>query len=285
MHILLTAVLMVFFSCTKTEPIPTVQDSGKGREAAAQSGDIKSLPTQPDQTRSVIYQDSTGTLPVRFEEASLRSTFQVATESLSYRFQYIDIVRQGPLTFINGSAEIKIQGLPVGKSGLLKLEIYEASKLAIIGEKANVTLQAGANSEKLVLSKVDENSRGGISIDLKLDNIRSLIDGTPLPPTPPSPGPTPGAPDPIDPPSGPQPELDAKGQAAMAVIIKHCSECHHSGRPNVFTQLPFKSATSNDSKVIMQKIIATSESGTMPPQPRDRLTAEEIATLKAWQIP
>ena len=172
MHILLTAVLMVFFSCTKTEPIPTVQDSGKGREAAAQSGDIKSLPTQPDQTRSVIYQDSTGTLPVRFEEASLRSTFQVATESLSYRFQYIDIVRQGPLTFINGSAEIKIQGLPVGKSGLLKLEIYEASKLAIIGEKANVTLQAGANSEKLVLSKVDENSRGGISIDLKLDNIR-----------------------------------------------------------------------------------------------------------------
>lgn len=288
MRLLISVVLMLFMSCTKTEPAPTVGDSRNVGQAATRSDDRKSVPSPTDNTRSVIYEDSTGTLPVRFEEAALRSTFQVATESLSFKFQYIDIVRQGPLTFTNGSAEIKIQGLPVGKTGLLKLEIFESSKLVIFGEKANVTLQAGTNSEKLVLSKVGENSRGDISIELRLDNIRSLIDGTPTPPAPgPGTNPLPGEQDPAptDPPNRFGQELDATGKTAMAILMKHCSECHHAGRPNDFTQLPFRSASSNDSKVILQKIIATAESGTMPPQPRDRLTAEEIATLKAWQIP
>lgn len=72
------------------------------------------------------------------------------------------------------------------------------------------------------------------------------------------------------------PSINTTGYAAIAPLIqKRCGECHHAG-----TAIALEEGAD---AITAAKIIATIEGGSMPPAPRDRVTADELAQIKAWR--
>ncbi len=70
--------------------------------------------------------------------------------------------------------------------------------------------------------------------------------------------------------------LNPAGFASIAPILeRRCIECHHAG-----TWLDLSTGADEKTADLSLKTI---EAGTMPPAPRDRVTAEELAAIKAWR--
>lgn len=72
------------------------------------------------------------------------------------------------------------------------------------------------------------------------------------------------------------PGINPTGFAAVAPIMKaQCSECHHPGTP-----IDLESGADASTAA---KIVTALEAGTMPPAPRTRVSAADLATIKAWR--
>lgn len=72
------------------------------------------------------------------------------------------------------------------------------------------------------------------------------------------------------------PGINPTGFAAVEPIMRaQCAECHHPGSPiDLLSGADASTAA---------KIVATLEAGTMPPAPRTRVSAGDVAKIKAWQ--
>lgn len=72
------------------------------------------------------------------------------------------------------------------------------------------------------------------------------------------------------------PAVNPTGFAAIAPIVqRRCGECHHAGTW-VDLESGIDAATAD-------KVVKTIEDGTMPPAPRAKVTADELAKIKAWR--
>jgi hypothetical protein len=70
--------------------------------------------------------------------------------------------------------------------------------------------------------------------------------------------------------------LNPAGFASIAPILqRRCVECHHAGS--------WLDLTGRADEKTADDSIRTIEAGTMPPAPRDRVTADELAAIKAWR--
>jgi hypothetical protein len=70
--------------------------------------------------------------------------------------------------------------------------------------------------------------------------------------------------------------LNPAGFASIAPILqRRCVECHHAGT--------WLDLTARADEKTAEDTIRTIEAGTMPPAPRDRVTADELAAIKAWR--
>ena len=68
----------------------------------------------------------------------------------------------------------------------------------------------------------------------------------------------------------------------VSMLEEHCAECHHAGTFIDFTSTPMKSSFANQ-KALLKKVVEVSgPSGTMPPQPRTKLSADDLAVIKAF---
>jgi len=84
-----------------------------------------------------------------------------AQGTLDYNFKYLDVKESGTVTFQNGQGQLKVEGLPTGRSGDITLGFYKDQKLVLQGTKTAVTLNAGTNSLTFALTPVDGGNNGG----------------------------------------------------------------------------------------------------------------------------
>jgi hypothetical protein len=101
-------------------------------------------------------------------------------DKLSYMFNYLDVKKGEKIEIIDGKATIKIDKLPIGKSGTLSLEIFKGDVRTLAGSKEGVTLQKGANTVELVLKPVNitpSSDSADLTIDIVLDQgTTNLVD-------------------------------------------------------------------------------------------------------------
>lgn len=69
------------------------------------------------------------------------------------------------------------------------------------------------------------------------------------------------------------------GRDILPIFEAHCTECHHGGR---FPDLTDLSTWPADRGAVVDRIL-TAASTTMPPPPRDRLTAAQRDTIRMWK--
>ena len=69
------------------------------------------------------------------------------------------------------------------------------------------------------------------------------------------------------------PKVQAFVKEVKPILDHRCAECHHAGKDLDLTKLL--------PKATMQKALASTSSN-MPPSPREKMTAEEIAAMKAF---
>lgn len=296
--VLLTSLSFAQLGCVKDEEAVIV---GKKKNAPTPSTQVPSERIQ-DQRNSQV---ETAAIPVSLDERKLQQTFQVVTSSLTYKFSYLGKNQEGPIEFVQNIARIRFENLPVNQSGDLKFQVFEDGKFVIFGEKKALTLQAGRNQEKLTLVKVESGAELDIDLDVEPeDGNFSNPQPNPFPgPQQPNPQPGPQQPNPEPEPQQPNPEpqpnpgqggsepqlplpnVPEAAKATMGILLKHCSECHHPGRNVDLTSFPLKIGSQTNPKSVMDFVITTTEGAdrTMPPAPRDALTAEELAVLKAYR--
>ena len=123
-----------------------------------------------------------------FKKSDLKKV-GLAASGTTYTFHYLDLATTGAIDFGSGdTANVTIgKGLAVGKSGTLTLDVLEGGAVKLHGEKANVTLAAGANSLDLPLKQVDSTVPAEAALTLNL----SIQPDTPVPTPAPAPAPTP----------------------------------------------------------------------------------------------
>jgi len=93
----------------------------------------------------------------------------------------------------------------------------------------------------------------------------------------------PASPKPPAPGDGPIDPNDPKAQSfakqVKPIFDRKCAECHHAGKDLDLTSVPA------NTKATMQKVVGSVEASAtnaMPPSPREKLTADELAAVKAW---
>lgn len=130
---------------------------------------------QPAQT-GIGPEDRTGTVVMNdvLKEDELKKYGD--TTKMEYKFMYLSVSQQQPISFTNGAAQVTVSNLPVGQSGTVTLEVYESSVLKLRGSSANVTLTKGApNKVSVILSTaegtggVNPGSGGTGATDLTID--------------------------------------------------------------------------------------------------------------------
>jgi len=209
-----------------------------------QATNQKPAPNQP-----ITRQESTAVVPVVLDRQELEQVFAVNADQLTYKFQYVHILKDGPVNFDDqGKAALNFTGLPVGTKGDLVLEIQEAGTPKMRGTVKDLTLTAGANNHKLTLQSI-----GG--------------------PTPPNPNP------PTVTYATVKPILDAK--------CVRCHSPSGSAKANVLLhQYPFTIVNTQkfpDMPSLMRRVVQTvSNPGATMPQGNPGLPAADIAKLNAW---
>lgn len=188
---------------------------------------------------------------VELDEEQLVAVFAVNTEALSYKFTYMEVLKNGPIEFNEQKAKLVFSALPTGKTGNLTLEILEAGVPKLRGTQAGVTLQAGSNQVRLVLNGVN---------------------GGQIQPEP-------------------SPENPSVTYATVKPILDNkCVRCHSatgSAKGNVlFDTFPFTITNKTrfpDMPTLMRKVVQTVEmpNATMP-QGNPGLPQSEVNQLKAW---
>jgi hypothetical protein len=280
---------------SKTSARMLVTLSLMGVALGALSGCIPATPPQLPATQvggESGVDENEGKVPVTLYEKAFAAN-NLNTQNMGWKFSYLNVVREGTLNFTNGRAEILIDKLPKGQAGDLKLEILEASLVRYEGILRNQVLNAGTNDLTINLVPV------GGTAELMIQITVGQSNGTPQVPAPitspvPSPGPSPGV-SPIvtgpgalpSPNTTPNPAPNTTlgltwSKDVKKIIDRSCVECHSTGgrSPNL-AAWPF--GTSEASAAIVDRVIAVSVGGTMPPAPRDRLSAAEIDTIRRWK--
>ncbi len=69
------------------------------------------------------------------------------------------------------------------------------------------------------------------------------------------------------------PKVQAFVKDVKPIFERRCAECHHAGKDLDLTKL--------NPKATMQKALATTSTN-MPPSPREKMSADEIAIVKAY---
>jgi hypothetical protein len=264
-----------------------------GAAVGALSGCIPATPPQLPATQvggEGGVDENEGKVPVTLYEKAFAAN-NLNTQNMGWKFSYLSVQREGTLNFTNGRAEILIDKLPKGQAGDLKLEILEAGVVRYEGILRNQVLSAGTNNLTINLVPVGGTAELMIQITVGDGNGTPQV---PAPITSPVPGPSPGV-SPIVTGPGVLPSPNTTTNPApntslgltwskdvKKIIDRSCVECHGAGgrAPNLATW-PF--GTTEASAAIVDRVIAVSVGGTMPPAPRDRLSAAEIDTIRRWK--
>ena len=80
----------------------------------------------------------------------------IDTAALSFKFSFLTSNLDGDIKFVDGKAKLIFKDLPVGQTGDLKLEIFEADKLRLSGEIKALKLEKGTNRQKLIMKLIDD---------------------------------------------------------------------------------------------------------------------------------
>ena len=219
--------------------------------------------------------DSTSRLPISLSERELRS-YNLDTASLSYKFSYMTVVREGAIVFTNEVAKIEIDKLPSGQTGDLKLDVLESGVVKLSGVLPAQKLVPGANQLRLVLKPVGIPGTADLVLSINIEGSTPNPTPTPSPQTTPNPTPQPT----------PAPGRLTYTRDIKAILDRACAECHTPGArsPNL-ASFPFSTVSEAQNAAIVDRIIAVSSGAnrTMPPAPRDPLTAAEVETLTRWK--
>ena len=214
-----------------------------------------------------------GSLPIQLEEAKLKS-YVVSTASLTYKVSFLERSENGDIKFESGVASINFDKLTPGKKGDLQLDILEGGVLKLQGIIKDLTLRSGVNQAAMSLKPVggtDASATIGITI------APSTSGAVVPPPTIPGTQPPPVVPGTQPPPTG-NPTADGFDKKVKAIMVTHCSECHHAGKALDLTRSDI--TAQNIDRVIDQ---LSGSSPKMPPAPRDRVSSGDLDKIKAWK--
>lgn len=164
--------LSILVGCTNP-PAPQIQVPQK----PAIENPVKPNPgnetTTPNQTTSqgaASNQGATsdqGSVKTRLNASDLQAV-KIDLKDLKYKFSYLDIVREGDLSFVSGVATLSFDNLPVGKEGTLALDIIQKGTLALSGNAVKVTLKSGSQTIDLVLRSPTQQS-SSVTIQATID--------------------------------------------------------------------------------------------------------------------
>lgn len=170
--------LVIFILVSACTVPQNTEVGGSGSPAKRSTQDHR--PSQNQNSNVEYIKTNLVTVPVSLEEAKLSDTFQVNTETLSYRFTYLATVKEDNINFQNGVATLLFKDLEVGKLGNLTFIILEGGSPKLKGEITNLTLQPGTNAQKLTLVKID-GTPGSQDIQIEPDvtyaAVKSIFDG------------------------------------------------------------------------------------------------------------
>ena len=274
---------------TKTRRMMTLKTlilvAGMGGLSACLPGSPPELPASETGPATGATQND-GKLPVTLYEKMFAAS-NLNTQNMGWRFSYLSVQRDGSLNFTNGAAQIMIDKLPSGQAGDLKLEILEAGTVRYEGILRNQVLNAGTNNLTITLVPVGGTADVLIQINIGNGSPQNPI-STPVPsPTPmasPVPGPTPIAAPNTTPGTTVTPGMGLTWSKDIKKIMdRACVECHAAGgrSPNLST---WPLGTAEATSAIIDRVIAVSGvGGTMPPAPRDKISAAELDLIRKWK--
>jgi hypothetical protein len=197
------------------------------------------------------------TLPLVFEKRSF-APYARDLENLKYKFSYLAKKEEGDLTFTDNKAKLNIKGLKHGEKGSLILEIYEGVVLKLKGELKDLELKQGSNAVKIILNPVDSGSTDlTINVTLEEEDPDSGNDT--------GDGPTQLT------------YVDVK-----SIIERKCVRCHTGSavKPELGIY-PYSSEAQENSRIV-DAVIRTSKSGSMP-KSGEKVTTQEVAKIEKWK--
>jgi hypothetical protein len=150
--------------CTKSTPQVVQVENPK-----AEAGEEK----KPG-VNTTVTSNGDGQAAVVLDERELKSIYAIDTTNMTYRFEYLGKLQQGPISFINSKATLQFRDLPSEQSGTVKLELLEANVVKLSATQENVVLKKGVPNQinlKLVpaTNPITNPSTTDLSIDVTLD--------------------------------------------------------------------------------------------------------------------
>jgi len=185
---------------------------------------------------------------MQVEETSMRSSYNLDTENLSYRFRYLSFDQSETIKFEDGKASIRLSGLPTNQTGSVIMEILEGEIVKLQAKEDDVTLNPGRNSLKLHMKAVEQEQDE--QDNNQNESVTSFAD-------------------------------------VRSIFTNNCVRCHGSqaqGGLNL-SNYPFQSNMLSGQQAIVSRILETisGASPSMPPPPAQKLSAGDVEKIKKWQ--